>query len=181
MKAEAPCPVAHEPADDVATYLSLSRFLYAEARLLDERRYRAWLGLLDPEISYWMPGIQSRFAGDPTAELNVRRMSYFEDRLANLETRVKRFESPMAWAEDPPTRFCHVVTNVEVEATSRPGDYRVRSVVALHRNRNETEETHMVGRREDIIRATEAGWRLAERTVVILQAVLLYKNINTFL
>ena len=33
----------------------LEKFLYSEARLLDERRLEEWLDLLAEEIHYWMP------------------------------------------------------------------------------------------------------------------------------
>ena len=31
-------------------------FLYREARLLDERRFREWLALLTDDVRYWMAG-----------------------------------------------------------------------------------------------------------------------------
>src|SRR5258707_12760170 len=33
----------------------IADFLYREAELLDERRYREWLDLLADDIRYWMP------------------------------------------------------------------------------------------------------------------------------
>ena len=36
----------------------VQQFLFFEARLLDEERYEEWLGLMTPDIRYWMPGIQ---------------------------------------------------------------------------------------------------------------------------
>jgi 3-phenylpropionate/cinnamic acid dioxygenase small subunit len=31
----------------------VTRFLYREARLLDERRFREWLALLTDDLRYW--------------------------------------------------------------------------------------------------------------------------------
>ena len=49
------------------------------------------------------------------------------------------------------------------------------------RNRNEDEENWLGGRREDLVRETPAGLKLARRKVFIAQSVLLAKNFNTFL
>ena len=34
----------------------VEQFLYREARLLDERRFREWLALLTDDVRYWMAG-----------------------------------------------------------------------------------------------------------------------------
>ena len=34
----------------------VEQFLYREARLLDERRFREWLELFAADVRYWMPG-----------------------------------------------------------------------------------------------------------------------------
>ena len=55
----------------------LDKFLYREARLLDERRLVEWLDLLDEDIHYWMPmrrnikfGNWDREFTDPDTEIN---------------------------------------------------------------------------------------------------------------
>ena len=39
----------------------VEQFLYREARLLDERRFREWLELLTDDVRYWMPGRSTRY------------------------------------------------------------------------------------------------------------------------
>lgn len=160
----------------------VERFLFREARLLDAERYEEWLGLLTPDIHYWMPGVQARFRKDKKPRLDLQRMAHFDDDLLGLRRRVTRFLQETAWAEDPPTRHCHVVSGIEVELTEREDELLAHSVFVNCRGRNETEEDLLHGRRRDILRRTEDGTlRLAKREIVITQSVLLAKNLNVFL
>lgn len=174
-------PDAASAVVPIETCHAISQFLYREARMLDAEQYRQWLGLLDPEIHYLAPGRQSRFRKDPAGGAPVNAMAHFDERFVDLDLRVRRFESPMAWAEDPPTRLCRAVSAVEVEATDDPDRFVAHSVVFLCRNRNEVESTQLVYRRTDTLRREGADWRIADRLILINEAVLLYKNISTFL
>lgn len=159
----------------------LQEFLFEEARALDEERYEDWLAMLTPDIHYWMPGIQARYRADERRTPSRSAMAYFDDTLDELSVRVARTRQKTAWAEDPPTRHCHIITNVEVQLTGTSGEYRVHSCFANVRNRNEVEEQVLYGRREDLVRRTDAGLKLARRAIYLRQAVLLAKNLNTFL
>ena len=44
------------PVFDADLLRRVEQFYYAEARMLDERRYMAWLTLLSPDVRYVMPG-----------------------------------------------------------------------------------------------------------------------------
>ena len=39
----------------------VERFLYREARLLDERRFHEWLELFTDDVRYWMPVRSNRY------------------------------------------------------------------------------------------------------------------------
>jgi len=174
-----PVPVPVVPPELVS---EAEQFLFREARLLDEERYQEWLGLMTEDIRYWMPGIQARYRKDKKPRLDPKRMAYFDDDLLNLRRRVTRFLSATAWAEDPPTRSCHIVSNVEVELTGRENEYRVYSTIVNCRGRNEAEEYWLAGRRTDMLRRVGDGTlRLASRQIVITESVLLAKNLNVFL
>ena len=58
----------------------------------------------------------------------------------------------MAWAEDPPSRTRHFVSNIEVEPGQRDSELRVYSNFIMYRTRGETEEDFYVGSREDVLR-----------------------------
>jgi ethylbenzene dioxygenase beta subunit len=160
----------------------VQQFLFFEARLLDEERYEEWLGLMAPDIRYWMPGIQSRYRKDKAPRLSATRMAYFDDDLLNLRRRVTRFMHDTAWAEDPPTRAVHTISNVEAELTAKHDEIQAYSAFVVVRGRNERDESWLSGRRSDLLRRGEDGLlRLAERQITITEAVLLAKNLNVFL
>jgi ethylbenzene dioxygenase beta subunit len=167
---------------DQALVFEIEQFLYREARLLDEERYEEWLGLMAPDIHYWMPGIQARFRDDKSAGPLIDQMAYYDDDLLNLRRRVTRFMHATAWAEDPRTRTCHIINNIEVELTANTHEIRVYSTFVNCRGRNETEETWLAGRRTDLIRRGDDGrLQLARRDIRITQTVMLAKNLNVFL
>lgn len=175
----APAPLVLPPLQLV---FEVQQFLYREARLLDEERYQEWLGLMTADIHYWMPGIQARYRRDKTPRLDPKRMALFDDDMLNMRRRVTRFLDATAWAEDPPTRSCHTISNVEVELTDRDNEYTAYSTFINCRGRGETEEYWLAGRRTDRLRRiADGGLRLASREIVMTQSVLLAKNLNVFL
>ncbi|WP_228764673.1 3-phenylpropionate/cinnamic acid dioxygenase subunit beta [Limnohabitans sp. Rim11] len=177
-------PIAPQlaPMPSMALVFEVSQFLYREARILDEERYEEWLGMMTDDIHYWMPGIQARHRKDKTPRLDPKRMAFFDDDMLNLRRRVTRFMDPTAWAEDPPTRACHVISNIEVEMTDKPDEFKAYSAFINCRGRGEAEEFWLTGRRSDILRRSNDGTlRIASREIVITQTVLLAKNLNVFL
>jgi ethylbenzene dioxygenase beta subunit len=156
-------------------------FLFHEARLLDLEAYDEWLALLEDDVHYWVPGIENRNRRDPLGAYSEGHMAYFDDGKSDLARRIARFTSDTAWAENPPTRHLHLVSNVEVEPTGRPDEHRVHSVLVCHRWRYEKDEDVLYGRREDALRETGAGLRLARRRVLLSHTILPAKNLNTFL
>src|SRR5262249_32256878 len=112
---------------EAETIRSVEQFLYREARLLDERRFHQWLGLFPDDIHYWMAARANRYPKsskaiaifdadrypeeDPDA---ADELGLFDEDIATLKARVARLDTGMAWAEDPPSRTRHLITNVEV-------------------------------------------------------------------
>ena len=168
-----------KPVDD-AMLLRVERFLRQEARLLDEERFRDWFNLLADDIFYWMPLRESRFRRDQRPEIEPDDMALFDECKADIDLRIQRLESGLAWTEDPPTRHVYAVTNVEAFDTGMPGEYEVHSVFTLYRNRAEHDESLLMGRRRDILRLTEKGFLIARRLVLLQQATLLTKNLSVF-
>ncbi|MDX2277332.1 MAG: 3-phenylpropionate/cinnamic acid dioxygenase subunit beta [Hyphomonadaceae bacterium] len=154
-------------------------FLYREARFLDHADYDSWLALLAEDIRYVIQASPALYRRDGGAREND--IAHMDDGLADLRRRIKRFQDAAAWAEDPPTRHCHIITNIEVEATDNKDEFQVYSAFVNARGRFELEDVIMAGRREDIVRNGEDGLRLVSRRVFLTQNVLLSRNINTFL
>ena len=158
----------------------IERFLYREARLLDSGEFDSWLGLLAPDIHYWMPVVENRMLEDLSGAYGPERMAYFDDHLPDLQRRIERYRTRTAWSENPPTRHVHIISNIEVEPAERDDAVVAHSVFVNYRNRGERDEDVLFGRRRDILCRHAGSWLLARRRIVIAQNVLLAKNINTF-
>ena len=73
-------------ADDAATVERLARFVYDEARLIDERKFDEWYDLFTDDGIYWMPLTR----GQPDG-LNHTSLLH-EDKLL-LKVRIERLKS----------------------------------------------------------------------------------------
>lgn len=166
---------------DIELLHEVQQFLYREARLLDAERFEDWLEMLTEDIHYWMPSIQNRYRRDKTPAHSLDHMALFDEDLKSLQLRIKRFNTGVAWPEDPPTRHCHVITNIEVELTDKADEYRVYSAFVNHRSRTEQDEETMMGRREDLLRRVDGTLKLARRKIITTQSTILAKNLSAFL
>ena len=171
----------------------IEQFLYREARLLDQRKFHEWLDLLTDDLHYWMPMRSNRYPANSKAIAILDGSRYeesevsTEDELAimdetkdSLRRRVARLDTGMAWAEDPPSRTRHMISNVEVEQGDRESEIKVYSNFLMYRTRGETEQDFYVGCREDILRNVDGQWKVAYRKIVLDQNVLLAKNVSNF-
>ena len=100
------------------------QFLVEEAALLDAADYAAWLDLLCEDIRYVMPVrvTTARGAGFDA----LPDMGHFDEDLYALRKRVQRLATDHAWAEDPPSRTRHFVSNVRTFSGAGPGGSRPR-------------------------------------------------------
>ena len=166
-------------AERIVLQHEVEQFLYAEAALLDARRYRDWLGLVADDIHYWMPIRRTVTVGDLDMEFTKPgAMAYFDDDRQLLEMRVKKLETSTAWSENPPSRSRHLVTNVRI--TGVAGDeITVEVCFHLYRTRLSSEVDSWVGRRTDVLRRTGDSFRLAKRHIFLDQTVILATNMST--
>jgi 3-phenylpropionate/cinnamic acid dioxygenase small subunit len=161
-------------------------FLYREAELLDERRYEEWLDLLTDDVHYFMPMRRNVPAAEPEREFTRAGLdvNWFDEGKDTLARRVKQILTGVHWAEQPPSRICHMVANVQVAsappADAVPSEVTVKSRFLVYRNRVETETDVLVGKREDLLRRVDGRWKLARRKIVLDQNVLLAKNLTFF-
>jgi 3-phenylpropionate/cinnamic acid dioxygenase small subunit len=158
-------------------------FYYLEAALLDERKLREWFGLLAEDIRYWMPIRHNPLErpSDIAEELSQAGEGYyFDDDIKALRIRVERAYSKTAWAEVPPSRTRHLITNVRVKRQN--GDeIEVESNFFVYRTRMETDKDLFVGARQDTLRRADGSFKIARRKIILDQAVLDAKNISVFL
>ena len=160
----------------------LEKFLYREARLLDERRLVEWLELLDEEIHYWMPMRRNIKFGDWDREFtdHASEVNWFNEGKDILTGRIRQLETGVHWPEEPVSRFEHIVTNVEIIDVE--GDkIHVNSKFFCYQNRLQDEVNTWVGRREDLLRRdAETGFKVVKRKIILAQNVMLPKVVNTF-
>ena len=91
----------------------VEQFYIAEAELLDTRRFREWLALLDADIRYWMPVASNREMGRWDGEYTKEGtdLNWFDEGKFELEQRVEQLlagETPPALPQqlltyEPPT------------------------------------------------------------------------------
>lgn len=161
-------------------------FLYQEAELLDERRFEDWLSLLTDDIRYFMPMRRNVKFGELDREFTRegQDISWFDEGKDTLTRRVNQILTGIHWAEEPLSRICHMVSNVQVlEATpsvSEPEEVKIKSRFMIYRNRVETETDILVGKREDVLRKVDGQWKVAQRKIILDQNVLLAKNLTFF-
>ena len=160
----------------------IEQFLYHEAELLDERRWSDWIKLVAEDIHYHMPqrrnvkfGEQHRENSDAESEI-----SWFDEGYATLAGRVRQLNTGIHWCEEPFSRIRHIVTNVQL-VNIEENEVDVRSRFFVYQNRLRDEVNEFVGKREDKLRRdSETGWKIAKRTIILDQNVLLAKVFTTF-
>jgi 3-phenylpropionate/cinnamic acid dioxygenase small subunit len=161
-------------------------FLFGEAELLDERRYEEWLELFTEDARYWMPMRRNVPADELDREFTREGLdvNWFDEGKDTLTRRVKQIRTGVHWAEQPPSRICHMVSNVQIlhrsPAGPSPTEAAIKSRFLLYRNRVETETDFLVGKREDLLRRVNGDWRIARRKIILDQNVLLAKNLTFF-
>src|SRR5438128_2476431 len=168
--------LTHEVAD----------FLYREAELLDERRYDEWLALLADDLRYWMPMRRNVKFGEEGREFTRegQDIAWFDEGKDTLTRRVRQTQTGIHWAEEPVSRISHLLSNIQLvevnPSAAEPAEVSVRCRFLVYRNRVETETDILVGKREDLLRRVEGGWRITRRKILLDQNVLLSKNLTFF-
>jgi 3-phenylpropionate/cinnamic acid dioxygenase small subunit len=176
-----PTVAARRPRVGTEVFVEVHDFLVDEAELLDENLHREWLGLLTDDVVYQMPARRSVYRRDG-GDVDFDNC-HFDDDWSSLEMRVRRsVEITSAFDRDPAPRMRRLVTNLSVRATDRAHEFAATSSILLLRNRLHLQGYDMLSaRREDVVRRTDAGLRLARRLILVDQATLSAAYLNVFL
>jgi 3-phenylpropionate/cinnamic acid dioxygenase small subunit len=166
---------------DAQTHFELNQFYFLEAEFLDDGRFADWLEMLGPDLHYWAPTRTNRLRRQQALAVSAPgEAAFYDETKESLAWRIRRYDSGMAWAEDPPSRTRHLVSNISARERS-DGSLQVRSAFIVYRNRLQTEVDLYAGGRNDIVRRGGVhGFEVAKRTILFEQNVLLMKNISTF-
>jgi 3-phenylpropionate/cinnamic acid dioxygenase small subunit len=160
----------------------IEQFLYYESRVLDDRRYEEWYGLLAEDLHYFMPTRYNRLRRESDKEFSgPQEAAFFDEDKPSIAMRIRRLNTGMAWAEDPPSRTRHMVSNVVIRPRGN-GEFEVDCYYLLYRSRLEREVEMFVGMRHDVLRraGNPEGFEVAKRTIILDQSTLLARNLSFF-
>ena len=170
-------------------HYDIERFYVREAELLDSWRDNEWLGLLSPDFRYRIPIRTMRrrnegWAGQfRTHRSNSPGDSYhIDENLAAIEMRVKRLDTGIAYAADPPPRYRHFLSNLRVSEGNKPGVFQTKvNVLLIHGEADEINNQALSAERHDTLRRDgDSSWIIEERVVYLDHAVVPVNNLAIF-
>lgn len=168
---------------DPAVQAEVSLFLAYEASLLDDRRFNAWVEIVDEQFTYQVP---TPITPDSPFKPHYddRSLLIDESRWSMTTQWFRRFDEDiyeMSWGENPPVRFRHFVTNVRVLLTDEEDMYVARSNVMLVGTRQSDAPKFVTGERTDTIGRRIGRLVLHSRWVVLDQSVIDFPQLRILL
>ena len=158
----------------------VERFYYDEAALLDAHRYEEWIALFADDARYFMPIRRTRTQREMDKEFTKPgEMAFFDDTKALLAGRIAKLKTGRSWAEDPPSRTRHLITNIRI-VKDDGRTLEVESNFHVYRTRLNSEETSWIGSRRDVLRRINDSFQIADRKIFLEQTVLLSRNLSNF-
>lgn len=158
-------------------WTAVENFYRRETLLLQDRRYRDWLELMDDQISYRVTVTTSTLNGLVSHE---DELGYYDEDLELLRARVAKLESKQSWVEQPPSRLRYFIQVVDV-AQQDDGLVIVRSNLLLLQYRWNMEQQFSGGRTDLLVpQEGECGFRLRHRRVVLDRQVLGNQGLSVF-
>lgn len=179
MSSERFQPLTRAERVDPQTLSNISDFLFYEAELLDLNLFADWLKLVDPRMHYVIP---TRVTLSNSGAAELTDSSHIDDHYSALSARVNRMLHRLNWAENPPSRGRHHVSNIR--ATPNVTDYdgrksfRVRSNLFFYRSRLDESNGDLLScTRQDVLVVAEGDFRLIERYVILDHTVVNTHNL----
>jgi 3-phenylpropionate/cinnamic acid dioxygenase small subunit len=147
------------------------RLIKCEARLIDTGDFEQWLALFTRECLYWIP---ARRGGDPRREVALE----FHDR-RRLEDRIARLRTGSAYSQIPPTRTCHLLSNIEIFVVDA-NEVGARANFVIHTSRL-TVQRALAGWCGYVFAQEDSGWKIALKQVNLLDSDQGQENNSFFL
>lgn len=155
-------------------------FLFKEAELLDSNDTSQWLELLSPDLTYRVPVLTC----DNAEHLDQPLLStgaHLDETFSSIRMRVQRLATGHAWAEQPRSRTCRLITNIRVTARTDT-EATVRSNFMLYRTQRDGSRYDLLcGERHDRLVIATDGLRLRDRVVLLTPTTLQTPNLGIFL
>lgn len=161
-------------------WYDLMQFYTEEAWLLDERKFKQWLNIFTEDVFYFIPRRKNVYRKDLSREITkYGDLAILEESKRDLQMRIARLDTGMAWAEDPPSRTRHIIANLVVEPLEN-GEVKTKTAFLLYKSHLEYDQDLYAGMREDILRQVDGEWKVSRRTIILDANVLLTKNVSVF-
>ena len=175
-------PFRRPPAMDPVLQTEISAFLALEAELLDDRHYHHWVEVVTDAFVYLVP--TPRTPDTPFKPHWDESTMLINESKWSLSTQwFRRFDKDvyeMAWGENPPVRFRHLVTNIR--ATELGADrYQVKSNVALVATRQSDLPKYLTAERTDELVRIEGELYLNRRWAVLDQVLIDFPQLRILL
>jgi 3-phenylpropionate/cinnamic acid dioxygenase small subunit len=151
----------------------LVRFVYDEARCLDEQRFEAWLDLFTEDAIYWMP----LEPGQDDPRLHASLM--YEDKLL-LRVRVERLAGARTFSQQPRSRSHHLLQQPCVERLRDTGGYRTRTAFHYVETRLDTQALFAGWVTHDLV-ASDGRLQILRKRVDLVNCDAAFGNINLFM
>ncbi|MGE4482271.1 3-phenylpropionate/cinnamic acid dioxygenase subunit beta [Acidocella sp.] len=158
----------------------VERFLYLEAALQDEHRFREWLEFLSEDVRYTLSTNTLAQARDRRRGIVPPTTYIFDDNKYTLERRVARLETGMAWAEEPQSRTRRFIANVRITGQDND-EVKLSCNYIVHRAAKARDHHTFYGTRHDTLRRHGNGWLVVRRDLELDEFVLMTANISIFL
>jgi len=158
-------------------YGRVLEFLHAEADILDRYEYMKWVGLFGEDVEYRMPVRTTQFLVDGEG---FHDFDFFVDDWQTLYTRAKRLETEFAWAETPPSRTRHFVSNLRLGHDEASGELVARINFLITRTRQDLGYQTFTGSRHDRLVPDGDSFKIRRRTILVDQTVITGTNLSIF-
>lgn len=159
------------------TYGRVLEFLNTEADILDRYAYMDWVELFTEDVDYRMPVRTTQFLVDGEG---FQDFDFFVDDRQTLYTRAKRLETEFAWAETPPSRTRHFVSNLRLAEDRESGELVARTSFLITRTRQDLDYQMFTGTRHDRLVPDAESFKIRRRTILIDQTVITGTNLSIF-
>lgn len=160
---------------DASLWQDVEGFYRREVVLLQDRRYREWLQLMDPAIRYRVPVTTSTREGLATHE---QGLGYYDEDAELLNARVGKLESRQSWVEQPPSRLRYFIQVLHV-GREADGTVLARSNLLLLQYRWNMEQ-QFSGSRTDALVETDGRLRVRDRLVVLDRQTIGSQGLSVF-
>jgi 3-phenylpropionate/cinnamic acid dioxygenase small subunit len=158
-------------------YGRVVEFHNAEAELLDTYAYMDWVELFGKDVTYRMPVRTTQFLVDGEG---FHEFDFIIDDWQTLFTRAKRLETEFAWAETPPSRTRHFISNLRLTRDDGTGDLFARTNFLVTRTRQDLDYQMFTGTRHDRLEPGGSSFTIRSRTILVDQTVITGTNLSFF-